>query len=71
MSTADALTTAQAIIDSVMDIRPSLKGKTVTRVERGPLTEPPTARVKFSDGSEVRFSGLYARQILKHLPTVL
>jgi hypothetical protein len=61
-----AIKTAQAIIDSVTDIRPVLTGKVVVGVESGQYRL--TARVRFSDGSEVRFAGLYAKQILRHLP---
>lgn len=63
-----AVKTAQYIVDQDSDIRPQLfKGKKVVEVQRG-TEQPPSAVVIFSDDTTTRFTGLYAKEILKRLP---
>jgi hypothetical protein len=67
-STPEAVEVAQFVIDSVIDIRPSLKDKVVAAVEGDHLS----VTILFTDGSYVRLTGLYANRISAHLaPTVL
>lgn len=63
-----ALETAQEIIDSTVDIRPEYKGKQVDRLEISPPTEALTVQVYFKDGTHTVLAGLWAHEIVKHLP---
>jgi hypothetical protein len=67
MSVDDAVTVAQTIVNSVTDIRPSLRGKIVATVEGNHLR----VKLVFTDGSFVYLTGLYAKRVSYHLRTML
>lgn len=66
--TKTAIEAAQAIVDSISDVRPELAGKRVTALWTSPPTEPLTVRVWFSDGGNTNFYGTWAEEIVRHLP---
>lgn len=64
---AKAIAAAQEIVDSTVDIHPEHEGKLVVSLSVSPETEALSVTVHFQGGNQTRFTGLWAKEIVKHL----